>query len=178
MPTRKIVNATAVFPDYIVRQLQQRLKGKGMLWSMSRRYQSRRRRRITSAWWPTFPGRVGRPPALRSACSFPLVRSIAYGRKCASIPSGWRLNLRRRRKPIRRPRLRPSPVNSHAPSRNAASSKRMLHAISAFSAATRRRPHRMRMSSMSRAYVRFHSIGSGNAPLTSPAPRAFMCRPS
>lgn len=31
MPTRKIVNATAVFPDYIVRQLQQRLKGKGML---------------------------------------------------------------------------------------------------------------------------------------------------
>ena len=31
MPTRKIVNAGEVFPDYLVRQLQQRLKGKGML---------------------------------------------------------------------------------------------------------------------------------------------------
>jgi transposase-like protein len=31
MPTRKIVNANTVFPAYIVRQLQQRLKGKGTL---------------------------------------------------------------------------------------------------------------------------------------------------
>jgi hypothetical protein len=31
MPVRKVVNANEVFPDYIVRQLQQRLKGKGVL---------------------------------------------------------------------------------------------------------------------------------------------------
>jgi len=31
MPTRKIVNANELFPAYIVRQLQQRLNGKGML---------------------------------------------------------------------------------------------------------------------------------------------------
>lgn len=31
MPVRKVVNANEVFPDYIVRQLQQRLKGKGTL---------------------------------------------------------------------------------------------------------------------------------------------------
>jgi|GEM_PF-2067156 len=31
MPTRKVVNANEVFPAYVVRQLQQRLKGKGML---------------------------------------------------------------------------------------------------------------------------------------------------
>lgn len=31
MPTRKIVNAHKVFSEYIVRQLQQRLGGKGML---------------------------------------------------------------------------------------------------------------------------------------------------
>jgi len=31
MPTRKVINANEVFPAYVVRQLQQRLKGKGML---------------------------------------------------------------------------------------------------------------------------------------------------
>lgn len=31
MPTRKVVNANEVFPAYIIRQLQQRLKGKGAL---------------------------------------------------------------------------------------------------------------------------------------------------
>jgi hypothetical protein len=31
MPTRKVVNARDVFPDYLIRQLQQRLKGKGTL---------------------------------------------------------------------------------------------------------------------------------------------------
>jgi hypothetical protein len=31
MPTRKVVNARDVFPDYLIRQLQQRLQGKGML---------------------------------------------------------------------------------------------------------------------------------------------------
>ncbi len=31
MPTRKVVNARDVFPDYLIRQLQQRLNGKGIL---------------------------------------------------------------------------------------------------------------------------------------------------